>query len=85
MLLHELSLQSPSSVLNGLHTQPNLRELYHRWVTLPGIHFGEADAQQCARLQKQVQSGPRLMQLPHHFQVGNTIQAKQSLFHHALR
>lgn len=70
VLLHELSLQPPTAVLQVLLPQPSFPTLYHRWVTIPGIEPSQASSQQPLRQGPgQIQPGPRLMQLPTMFQV----------------
>ena len=68
LLLHELALQSPTFVLGLLHSQPSFQTLYDRWTTLPSMASRKALDQSFTQ-QEQMQAGPRLMQLPHLFQV----------------
>lgn len=81
LLLHELALQSPTSVLGLLHSQPSFQTLYNRWTTLPGITgirmANQKALDQSFTQKQQIQAGPRLMQLPHLFQV---IQSKYVSF-----
>ena len=66
LLLHELALQSPTLVLGSLPSQPSFHTLYNRWTKLPGMASQKASDQS---FRQQIQAGPRLMQLPHLFQV----------------
>lgn len=69
LLLHELALQSPTSLLGLLHSHPSFQTLYDRWETLPVTMAGWRALEHSSKQQKQIQAGPCLMQLPHLFQV----------------
>ena len=69
MLCGVFGLPPPAAVIASLHGSANYEELQHRWVHFPAVLPADEQLEQKLQQCKRGVTTPRLMHLPHQFQV----------------